>query len=114
MNQKLKKAVKSHWENETCGTRYKSNDDMTSIIRDTENIRYKLEPDILEFAEFQNFKGKTILEIGVGGGVDHLSWYKADAIPFGIDLTEAGIDLTKKRLDFHGFGCSGRGLGKQK
>jgi ubiquinone/menaquinone biosynthesis C-methylase UbiE len=37
---------------------------MTSIIRDTENIRYKLEPDILEFAEFQNFKGKTILEIG--------------------------------------------------
>jgi len=52
MNQKLKKTVKSHWENETCGTRYKSNDDMTSIIRDTENIRYKLEPDILEFAEF--------------------------------------------------------------
>ena len=68
MDQNLKEGVKDHWEAETCGTRYKSNDDITSIIRDTENVRYKLEPEILKFAEFQNFKGKTILEIGVGGG----------------------------------------------
>lgn len=103
MNQNLKEQVKCHWEDETCGIRYKSNDDIGCIIRDTENVRYSLEPEILEFAEFQKFKGKTILEIGVGGGVDHLNWYKADAMPFGVDLTEAAIDLTKKRLDFHGF-----------
>jgi len=68
MNQNLKERVKDHWEDETCGTRYKSNDNITSIIMDTENVRYKLEPEILEFAEFQNFNGKRILEIGVGGG----------------------------------------------
>lgn len=108
MNQNLKEKVKDHWEDETCGTRYKSNNDIVSIIRDTENARYKLEPEILEFGEFQNFKGKTILEIGVGGGVDHLNWYKAGAIPFGIDLTEAAIDLATKRLNFHGIDPKGR------
>lgn len=94
MNQDFKGRVKKHWENETCGTRYKSNDDIASIIRDTENVRYNLEPEILEFAEFQNYKDRIILEIGVGGGVDHLNWYKAGAMPFGIDLTKAAINLT--------------------
>jgi ubiquinone/menaquinone biosynthesis C-methylase UbiE len=101
MDHNLKKSVKAHWEDETCGTRYKSGDDITSIIQDTESIRYKLEPEILKFAQFQNFNNKKILEIGVGAGVDHLNWYKAGAIPYGIDLTEAAIGYTKTRLQYH-------------
>ncbi|MBL0701395.1 MAG: class I SAM-dependent methyltransferase [Desulfosarcina sp.] len=42
------------------------------------------------------------------GGIDHINWYKAGAIPFGIDLTEAAIELTKKRLSFHGINPEGR------
>lgn len=103
MNQNLKEKIKAHWENEVCGTRYKLGDDTGSIIRGTEDVRYKLEPEILEFAQFHKFKGKKVLEIGVGAGVDHLNWYKGGAIPFGTDLTDAAIDLTRARLSFHGF-----------
>ena len=39
----------------------------------------------------------------LSGGVDHLNWYKAGAIPYGIDLTGAAIDLATKRLNFHGI-----------
>ncbi len=53
MNQSLKERVKAHWEDETCGTRYKLSNDITSIIRDTENVRYQLESEILEFAQFK-------------------------------------------------------------
>ena len=103
MYQNLKRKVKKHWENEICGTRYKSGNDIASIIESTEVARYKLEPEILEFAQFQKYKDKKVLEIGVGGGVDHLNWYKAGAIPYGIDLTEAAIDLTRKRLGSYGI-----------
>ena len=66
--QNLKESVKVHWEDEICGIRYTSSNDLEGIIQETESVRYELEPEIIKFAEFQKFKGKTILEIGVGGG----------------------------------------------
>lgn len=68
MKQDLKAKVRTHWENETCGTRYKADDDIEGIIQGTEDVRYELEPEILEFAQFQKYKNKKVLEIGVGGG----------------------------------------------
>ncbi|MBL0701396.1 MAG: hypothetical protein JJV92_11005 [Desulfosarcina sp.] len=68
MNQDLKERVNKHWENETCGIRYKADDDIEGIIQGTEDVRYELEPEILEFVQFQKYKDKKVLEIGVGGG----------------------------------------------
>ena len=68
MHENLKARVKKHWEIETCGTRYKADDDIQGIIQGTEDVRYELEPEILEFAQFQRHKNKKVLEIGVGGG----------------------------------------------
>ena len=53
--------------------------------------------------DFKNAKGKKILEVGVGGGVDFSSWLKADAKAVGLDLTEAGVRLTKQRLTAPSF-----------
>ena len=44
-----------------------------------------------------------MLEIGVGGGVDFASWLRAGAKAVGIDLTEAGVRLTKQRITALGF-----------
>ncbi len=101
----MKNLVKDHWENEVCGTRYgKGSDEEVIDLNLMANERYRLEPHISEFADFENGEGKQVLEIGVGGGVDFLSWLKAGAKATGIDLTEAGVALTKKRLDAAGYG----------
>lgn len=86
----LKQSVKAHWEAETCGTRYG--------IDELEQARYALDPYIVPFANFQSAKGKKVLEIGVGAGVDFLNWAKAGAHATGIDLTEAGIKITEERI----------------
>ena len=48
--------------------------------------RYRLEPYIAGFADFESAEGKEVLEIGVGGGVDFSSWLKSGAKATGIDL----------------------------
>ncbi|MBI2637974.1 class I SAM-dependent methyltransferase [Candidatus Peregrinibacteria bacterium] len=88
----LKQAVKTHWEDETCGIRYGE---------EIEQGRYELEPHIPSFAQFSKAKWKKVLEIGVGAGVDFLEWIRHGAHATGIDLTEAAIKHTRERLEAH-------------
>jgi ubiquinone/menaquinone biosynthesis C-methylase UbiE len=92
-----KQAVKRFWEQESCGERYGSEQD---------RVRYELEPEILEFANFDGATGKRVLEIGVGMGADFLRWARAGAVATGVDLTERAVTLTRQRLqeeDLKGF-----------
>jgi len=100
----LKTRVRDHWEKEVCGSRYARSRagqrvDLEAMARE----RYRLEPHIPNFADFNGANGKQVLEIGVGGGVDFSSWLKAGARATGIDLTEAGIQLTRRRISELGF-----------
>jgi ubiquinone/menaquinone biosynthesis C-methylase UbiE len=100
----LKSLVRSHWNREVCGTRY-GRDSVEEEI-DLERIaetRYRMQPFILDLADFPSGRGKKVLEIGVGGGSDFLQWLKNGAELTGVDLTEAGIELTRKRLQGAGF-----------
>jgi len=96
--------VRDFWEEEPCGTRYGREDDQEAVDFDMmARERYRLEPHIPEFADFESAKGKELLEIGVGGGVDFMSWVKAGAKASGIDLSDSGISMTKQRLKAAGF-----------
>jgi len=89
----------TYWQKDVCGSRYGKKDydgfvDLEVMARE----RYRLEPYIPDFADFKTAKDKQVLEIGVGGGADFCCWVKAGARATGIDLTEAAIKLTKRRL----------------
>ncbi len=60
--------------------------------------RYQLEPYIPGFAEFVAYAVKKVLEIGVGAGVDFSDWVDVGAEATGVDLTEAGLEHTRKQL----------------
>ena len=60
-------------------------------------------PWMEETFKFEQYKGKKVLEIGVGTGSDHLQFAKAGAILTGIDITPKSIELTKKNLELHGY-----------
>lgn len=99
----LKSEVKAHWERETCGMRYGEAVDRKEYFRQISRARYELEPYIPPFANFESAAGKDVLEIGVGAGSDFENWCQHARHATGIDLTEAGIALTRERLELSGI-----------
>jgi SAM-dependent methyltransferase len=65
--------------------------------------RYALEPFIVEFAEFDRWRGKSVFEIGVGLGADHQRFAEEGARLTGIDLTPRAIDHVRRRFEALGL-----------
>src|SRR5262245_40373235 len=70
-----------------------------------ENHRYAVEPCICEMAEFANWRGRRVLEVGCGIGTDLRQFAKAGALVVGTDLTWEAIRLA--RTGFERFGLNG-------
>jgi len=98
----LKQQVRSHWEEEVCGTRFASSPDRQRFFEEISRARYAHERYIPAFADFAAYRGKRVLEIGVGAGSDFERWVLAGARATGIDLTESAIALTRERLRLRG------------
>jgi SAM-dependent methyltransferase len=97
--EETKELVKDYWNAASCGEDlYLKGDDERSQFVNQMNTRYALEPYILPFAAFEQSKGKTVLEIGVGLGADHQRFAEAGARLYGIDLTERAVAHTRHRL----------------
>jgi SAM-dependent methyltransferase len=98
-----KARVAAHWEAEPCGTRDLDQEDRAGFFAALSSRRYGIEPHIPGFADFARGRGRRVLEIGVGSGTDFEQWVHAGAIATGIDLTEAGVLLTRERLALAGL-----------
>ena len=99
----LKEAMAQHWEVEPCNTRYATAGDRLAYFRELEEARYRMEPNILELARFDQSHGKEVLEIGVGAGVDFFQWVRNGARATGVDLTEHGIGMAREYLSLAGY-----------
>lgn len=104
MTETLKEAVRAHWEAEPCGSRLADAEPGSrEFFAQVEAERYRLEPFIPSFAEFERWRGKRVLEIGVGLGTDFVRFARAGAAVTGIDLTEAAAALVRQRLELEGL-----------
>jgi ubiquinone/menaquinone biosynthesis C-methylase UbiE len=103
----MNEQVRNFWEQEPCGTGELVTGGIESgtlsWFEEIERNRYEKEPMIHGVAEFVRHRGKKLLEIGVGAGTDHLQWARAGCICTGVDLTDAGIQTTRRRLELYGF-----------
>lgn len=103
-NENLKHEVKSYWNVASCGTEFIEAEKFTSdYFEKVESFRYTIEPEIFSFAQFTRFRGKKILEVGVGAGTDFTQWVRAGALAHGIDLTEEAIENVQARLALEGL-----------
>jgi len=101
-----KTQVHDFWNEASCGENlYLSTTDKEGYVAQSTE-RYRLEPFILTFADFESAKDKKVLEIGVGLGADHQRFAEAAADLHGIDLTERAVEHTAQRLKL--FGLSSR------
>jgi ubiquinone/menaquinone biosynthesis C-methylase UbiE len=99
--------VRAYWEQQPCGTEPTVVGALPSSSRawfeQVERFRYQVEPYIHAHAQFTRHNGKTILEVGVGAGTDHLQWARAGCRCYGVDLTDAAIKTTGDHLAMYGF-----------
>jgi 2-polyprenyl-3-methyl-5-hydroxy-6-metoxy-1,4-benzoquinol methylase len=99
--------VKEYWNRRPCNIRH-SNAELGSkeYFEQVEARKYFVEPHIPGFAQFEKWRGKRVLEIGCGIGTDAVNFARAGADYTAIELSEASLELAKKR--FAVFGLKGR------
>ena len=98
--------MRSFWESEPCGWAHGDAPEGTKEFFDQiERRRDELEPYIARFADFAGSRDKRVLEIGVGLGTDFVRFARAGAIATGVDLTERGVELVRRRVELEGLGA---------
>src|SRR6476660_4169190 len=96
----LKDRVRAFWQQNPCGTKFAdASPGSRRFYELVEEHRYKKEWHIPEAAGFVHSKNLSVLEVGCGLGTDGAQFAKADAIYTGIDLTDAAVDLARRRFE---------------
>jgi SAM-dependent methyltransferase len=102
--------IKNFWNAHPCGAELVG--DLTEETRAEyedffaryDGYRYQKEPHILTNLDRINFRGKHVLEIGLGQGADAEQIVKRGGIYSGVDLTDESVKRVKMRFSLHGLG----------
>ena len=94
--------VQNYWDARPCNVRH-SNAEIGSkeYFEEVEARKYFVEPHIKGFADFPNWKGKKVLEVGCGIGTDAVNFAKAGAKYTGIELSGESLKLARQRFDVY-------------
>lgn len=98
----LKRRIREYWDRTPCGTQEVVGERYSrKYFDDIEELRYSLEPQIFEFAQFSRFRGWKVLEVGVGAATDFLQWARVGAALHGIDLSPVAVEHARRRLPLY-------------
>lgn len=100
----LKERVRAFWQEHPCGTKFSDAELGTrEFFERVEAHRYEKEWHIPVAADFASARGLRVLEIGCGMGTDGAQFAAAGADYTGIDLTDAAVELARKRFEVSGL-----------
>jgi len=96
--------VRDYWNARPCNIRH-STAAMGSkqYFDEVEARKYFVEPHIPQFAQFERWRGKRVLEIGCGIGTDTISFARAGAQVTTVDLSDKSMDLARTRASVFGL-----------
>jgi SAM-dependent methyltransferase len=96
--------VKQYWDRRPCNIRHSPRPLGTrEYFQEVENRKYFVEPHIPRFANFPQWRGKDVLEIGCGIGTDSVNFVRNGAHLTIIELSSESLAITKKRLELEGL-----------
>src|SRR5215475_9739774 len=103
-NSILKERVRVFWQENPCGTKFADAPPGSRRFYElVEEHRYSKEWHIPTAAGFADAKDLAVLEVGCGLGTDGAQFAAAGADYTGIDLTQASIELARKRFELSGL-----------
>ncbi len=106
-NLTLKERVRAFWQANPCGVKFAEAEPGTRRFYElVEEHRYTKEWHIPQAAEFAKARGLRVLEIGCGLGTDGAQFALAGADYTGVDLTQAAVELARKRFEL--FNLTGK------
>src|SRR5262245_24146788 len=98
--EELKSRVHDFWQANPCGSKVSDEKIGTREFFDAvERHRYLTEWHIPEVVGFPRWSGSEVLEIGCGLGTDAINFGRAGALYTGVDLTEASIEIVRRRFE---------------
>ena len=96
--------VISFWDNRPCNIAHSDKEvGSKEYFQEVSQRKYFVEPHIIPFANFEEWRGKKVLEIGCGIGTAAQSFAEAGAIYTGVDISKKSLELARKRFDVFGL-----------
>ncbi|MBI3236649.1 MAG: class I SAM-dependent methyltransferase [Chlamydiales bacterium] len=97
--------VRSYWNTRPCNIRHSLKEVGTKeYFEEVQNRKFFVEPHLVSFADFDQVKGKRVLEICCGLGTTAIQFAKAGAAKVtAVDLSEKSLEIAKKRAEVYGF-----------
>ena len=97
--------IRAFWNTRPCNVRHSPKEVGTrEYFDEVEHRKYFVEPHIPAFADFERWRGKSVLEIGCGLGTDTVNFARAGAQVTAIDLSDQSAVLARQRLEVYGLG----------
>ena len=73
------------------------------FFADLDQYHFEKLHHLLELIHFDEWKGKDVLDVGCGAGVEVVRFARAGARVTGVDIAESAIALARKNLSQHGL-----------
>jgi len=96
--------VKAYWDARPCNIRHSRQPVGTrQYFDEVEARKYRVEPHIPGFAQFERWKGKKVLEVGCGIGTDTINFARAGAQVTAVELSAESLAVARQRAAVFGL-----------
>ncbi len=96
--------VREYWDRRPCNIRHSPRQiGSKEYFDEVEARKYFVEPHIPQFAQFERWNGKKVLEIGCGIGTDTVNFARHGASVTAVDLSEKSIEVARSRAKVYGL-----------
>ena len=96
--------VRDYWDARPCNIRHSPKPiGSQEYFNEVEYRKYLVEPHIPRFADFEQWRGKKVLEIGCGIGTDTINFARHGAQVTAVDLSTKSLEVARQRAAAFGL-----------